>query len=150
VTGDLWQTRDLPILSVIADADREGRRVTSAEIAAQLDMKPKDVRLGLRALVDADYLAGQYVSIGPTDLPGFDYAALRLLERGRRATQQWPPEEAQAALLQAIERLLETTADPAERRNLETFRDAGRDLSIGTLSNLLAAWLRDMTTRGGL
>lgn len=85
----------------------------------------------MRALVQAGYLRG-VESRSPAELFP-QYLALAILERGRRAVGQWPPDAGDAFLI-GPNRLIATESDPEERGTLVRFRDTAGEIGKHALT----------------
>jgi hypothetical protein len=137
---DTWTTRDLLVLEAIARREAEGDAPLNLEqvaAASGLDLQP--VQLALRALADGAYL--EYADW--SDYGGFDAAMIRLREKGRRATGQWPSADPFEGLIALIEtRLLDDTLDEPTKSKLRTFRAGLVDVGKGTATGLLTAYIR--------
>ena len=110
-------------------ARRQTRHDTDG-LPKQSGLDPIAASLGLRALDDAGYVTG----IDVTTMAGLPFAMIevRLRERGRRATAQWPNEDPTKILIHILDERISSAGDSAERTRLEVARDAllgvGRDI----------------------
>jgi hypothetical protein len=139
-----WQTRERPILEAIAQAEEAGedaRRSSAASIAEWTGLPRPTVVAGLRALVDADMITGQDISTHA----GYDLILIRLREKGRRAVGQWPSGDLAGELIRLLEAEAEATADPVERGRIKALISGAVDVGKGTLSDVLAAFIRQST-----
>ena len=137
-----WETRELPILEAIVAAEDKVPDLWAKDIAASTGLPIGDALIGVRALIEAGYVTGARAY--NTGLR-FDNHAIRPLESGRRATRQWPSDDAYAELLALLEvRIQAATGD--DRGRLERLRDAlvgvGRDVVTGVLFALGSGAIR--------
>jgi hypothetical protein len=131
----MWETRDRPLLEAIAAADAEGRRVTySTELVEATGLSPRDTQAGLQALYDAAMIDGADVG----DQVGFDLMDIRLRERGRRASGQWPSHDPYEDFIGLIESRLTSETDPDARSELERLVSSLGGFSKDVIANLLA------------
>lgn len=136
-----WQRRELPILEAIAQAEEKSRACHLSDVAEDTQLPMPTVRAGLKALVDADMITGDDV----TTQEGYDLMMIELREKGRRAVGQWPTGDLVAELIQLLEVRAEATDDAVERGRLRALIDGAADIGKGTLSEILAAFVRQAT-----
>lgn len=110
--------------------------INASTVAKHLELQHVQVTDALHALV-ADGLIGQ---IDGTDLKG--RVDVRVLTpKGRRRAGRWPDSgsQAQAALLSALDQLVEAATTPEERTRRQRFRDAAGGLTKDTLTAVVGA-----------
>lgn len=142
-----WERRDLPILKQVVEAFNRGELVKDARRLAELTgLDQADALRGLEALHQAGYIDGIDAS---TMQDRFALLDIRPLERARRATGDWPAENAYDQLIELLERRIAETDDPDQRTKLIKLRDgvlaAGRDL----ITSVMAAVISGQITGGG-
>lgn len=140
----IWE-RELVLLQAIAQAEQESDEDTdSYRLPEATGLESREAESGLRALFDARFTTG-------TDVSGFDQVfgllAIRLLERGRRAVGQWPPEDQYDAFVAVLEQQISDAATDEERTRLDRIRDAAVGVGRDVLTSVLSAWARQA---GGL
>lgn len=115
---NLWETRELPILRAVADADTRGDEIDSAGVVDATGLDTVQVGRGLEVLVDGDYVFGvDATSMGD---PAPVYLALRLRPAGRSSLGTWDelPERTVAVGDQRIlEVLIASPSDTAKYRD---------------------------------
>jgi DNA-binding IclR family transcriptional regulator len=138
-----WEAREQPLLEAIAE--REGdRQLSNHMLAEATGLEQRTVDIGLRALLDAEYIAAH------NRVAELCYLLdIRLLERGRRAVRQWPPssEAAAEAFVNLVNVQIETASDSVERSKWVRLRDAVTGLGGEAIKQLSIAYLKQM---GGL
>ena len=140
---DTWRSRDLPIVEYVARVDAEGRRALgSEEIARATGLDQRDVRIGLAGLIEAGYLAAAGRLNVPRATPSRDFVNIWPLERARRASGQWPAEDAYDEFVRRLDARLAATDDPGERSRLERLRDSALEVSRHVLGELIADTVR--------
>lgn len=122
---DKWSSRDRLILEAIAAVEDQGDPFASMEdIVDATGLVLDQVRLGLRALLDAEYIAGTVAPLRLNEGAGtFNLTHIRLLEDGRVVTGQWPEADAYEGLIAAIDRRAATCGEE-ERDALDALRGA--------------------------
>lgn len=133
-----WQRRELAILEAVAAAEERGDTVGSAELPVLATLSPQEVERGLSALLEGHYISGVSVA-AEEDCYLLD---VRLRERGRRATGQWPAEGAERVLLDVLQHRIDVTADPEERTRLERLYDAVKSVGVATARELTIAVIK--------
>ena len=120
-----WSSRDRLILEAIAAVEDRGDPFASMEdVVDETGLTLDQVRLGLRALLDAEYIAGTVAPLRLNEGPGtFNFTHIRLLEDGRVVTGQWPEADAYDGLIAAIDRRAATSGEE-ERDALDALRGA--------------------------
>lgn len=131
---ETWFERELPILQAISEADVVGDNLDHAAKNAVPGLDEQVYRRTIQALHDARYIDARFLP-GGGKLHGAH--VVKLLERGRRETRQWPSEDLGEALLDVLERLIETEQDPDRKRQLTGLREKARELGVGMLGNIL-------------
>jgi hypothetical protein len=133
VADPTWARREAPILEAIAARSDAPLGPQSADVVADTGLSELDVSLGLQALEDAAYVTGARMHKNRLKI----YANLRLQERGRRATGQWPADSIDS-LVAVLAARIATEPDAETRSRLERLRDAivgmGRDVAVSVLS----------------
>jgi DNA-binding transcriptional ArsR family regulator len=137
---DLWTLRELPVLDAIAQGEAEGvDMVNFQDLVTVLKMDPQAVARSLEALVDAGYVT----LVDCSSMVGFDALDIRLMERGRRATGQWPSDDPFDALVQVIEaRSVDSGTDELTRTKLRGLLDDLQDVGKATATAVLSAYLQ--------
>ena len=102
------------------------------------------MQLGLRALHESAFIEGNKANINQRI---FDLDDIRLLERGRRAVGQWPPEDHFDAFLEVLNEKIDEAETSAERSKLECVREAALGVGRDVLASVSSAWARQI---GGL
>lgn len=143
-----WEDREQVLLEAIARAEDEedGEPLHSLDSRLQdaTGLTDRDVQLGLRALYEAGYIAGNTPGINQRI---FDMIGIRLLEKGRRKVGQWPPEDQYDAFLAVLEQRIASASSEEERGRLEQMRDVALGVGRDVLASVLSAWARQV---GGL
>jgi len=131
-----WDTREMPILEAVADAEAAGADATNDTIAEATGLEDREIQRGLLALYEAQYLTG--IEAAAEELCYL--INIRLLERGRREVRQWPAENAVDRFVEALSERIEETTDPEERSRLEKLREGalsiGRDVLVAVLTKV--------------
>ena len=83
-----WDERERPILEAIAAAEDADEFVDNDALALATGLPRAQVDNALRGLVEAKYITGADATTGAGS---YELIEIRLRERGRRATGQWPP-----------------------------------------------------------
>jgi hypothetical protein len=147
MAASTWETRERPILEAVASAEAAaGEAITNLdELAAATGLDRQVVLLGTRALREAAFLdaiaAGADFGAEAHD----DFLEIRLLERGRRATQQWPAEDSAAALLELLEQRIAGATDEEEKSRWERLYGAAKSLGGAALKELMIAYIKSRT-----
>jgi len=138
----VWESREVPLLEAIAKSESGPGDNTTESIAELAGLPPRDASLGLRALFEADFITG----IDVTTMAGlpFQLIGIRLHERGRRATGQWPAEEPARVLVEILNARISSAKDEAERTRLEAARDALLDIGKDVLTSVLSSFARQV------
>lgn len=102
------------------------------------------MQLGLRALYEAGYIAGNPQGMSQRI---FDLVEIRLLERGRRVVGQRPPEDQYDAFVAVLEQQIAEAESDEERTRLERMRDVALGVGQDVVASVLSAWVRQF---GGL
>lgn len=143
-----WSNREQPILEAVAEveADTSGP-VHDLDLLEDLTGLDRPVLVaGVRALLEATppYLSALYVG----GFSGDDWLDFGLMERGRRATGQWPPENAAEALLALLEARLDQVDDAEERTRLQRALEGLKGLGGRALEQVTIAYLKQMAGLG--
>lgn len=130
-----WETRELPLLEVIAAAEQEGPTyaLPSDEVGRRAGLDQMAAQMGRRELHRAGYIRGADVS----SHDGWGLINIKLEERGRRQVGQWPSENGYDELIRLLDGRLESTDDEDERGSLRRLRDAATDVGRGAVSALI-------------
>jgi hypothetical protein len=130
-----WATVEQPILETIARLAEDPPG--TSEVVEATSLPEGKVQLALRRLYQADYLTGVDAS---TFDSGFELMRIELLERGLRATGEWPA-DAYDEFVAAVGQAIESESNPVERTKLEKLRDAatavGRDVATALITDVL-------------
>jgi hypothetical protein len=147
VSQNLWETRELPILRVVADADAAGAEIGSEKVADATGLDADQVGRGLAALIDAGHLAG--IDVTTCDDPAPQYLDLRILAKGRAALGTWDrpaPRPTATGSQQILEVLIASPSDTADFRDTieRAIHDWNSEHAIDTGTALLPRrWERD-------
>lgn len=111
-----WETRDLPFLRVAAQRlDTAVPALIATQLADEVGLTPEECFAAARALVQADYLAGNLTG----SQQGLNEVILTALtERGRRAVGIWPAEDSAEAFEAALLEVAARTKDPEQAGRL--------------------------------
>ena len=134
----IWAEREQPILEAVAEAEEQGRSVNNDDISGQTGIGRPALDAGLLALFEGQYLTG--TSAGAEELCYL--LDVRLLERGRRATGQWPSEDAEQALLHLLLSRVEGAVDDADRTRWQRVLDAVKGVSGKALQEFAIAFVK--------
>lgn len=137
-----WDEREQVILEAIADAEVErGEDIERVDKLVDITGLPRvQVLLGVRALRESAYVTAVDAG-GANDTADGDFLAIALLERGRRATGQWPADGGDA-LIKLLESRVAASTTEEERTRWERLRDAAKALGGKALSELSIAYLK--------
>lgn len=111
-----WETRELPILVAIGQAEEAGGNINAAAQGALSDLADQVYVKTIDRLRDAGYIT----TFGVEEYP----MPAGLTERGLRAVGTWPSEDVFRELVKVIEANIDTAPTPQERKKLEGLRDA--------------------------
>jgi hypothetical protein len=137
-----WEQREYILLEFIARAEEEqDEPLVSWLLAASTGLDDRDVQLGLRALYEAGYIAGNDAGINQRT---FDLIDIRLLERGRRAVGQWPSEDTYNAFFDILNERIVAAESDEERTQLEQVRDTALAVGRDVVTSVLSALARQM------
>lgn len=130
-----WETRELPLLDVIAADEEDGPTyaLPSDEVGQRAGLDPMAAQIGLRELHRAGYIRG--VDVSSHD--GWGLINIKLEERGRRAVGQWPSENGYDELIRLLDGRLASTDEEDERSSLRRLRDAATDVGRGVVSAVI-------------
>lgn len=136
-----WFQREQLILEAIRDLeDEHPMQLQNQHIEAATGLSADDVGLGLAALLEGDYVLGN--DYGGLRGVGADLFGARLAPRGRVHVKQWPAEDAQQALLDAVDDALAQTDDPEEQAAGEKVKAGLRGLGTKVLNELALSYAR--------
>ena len=143
---DLWLTVDLPVLTAVAEAEATMSTLHTHfkdwELCEATGLTQEELRKSVLRLVD-----GQYIDATPLRSGGGIVSChIRgVLERGRRATGQWPPDDAYLSLLSLLTEHMEEAPDEVTRSKwrsaIEGVAGLGREVGV----QLTAEWIKRMT-----
>ena len=143
MVDETWLSTDLPLLTAIIEVEREvapGSMIDGGAILAkaQLAMPPDDLTRAVLRLAKADYI--DLVPLhGGGQVLGWHITGAT--ERARRASGQWPPDDAYLSLIQVIQDQIEKSPDEATMGKLRTTLDAllsvGRDVGVDLTAEFL-------------
>lgn len=139
-----WDVREQPILEAIADVEEtQGDNVERIDALVELTgLDRLVVLLGLRALLDAGYVAAIDAGARYRTDEDDDFLDIHLQERGRRAVGQWPSEDSADALLELLSARVSAASTDDERTRWERLLDAAKGLSGKALQDLTIAFLK--------
>lgn len=143
----MWETRELPILRAVADADAAGEEIGSAGVVEATGLDVVQVGRGIEALIDAGHLTG--INVTSNDDPGPQYLDLRVRSAGRAALGSWdePPRPAvPAGRQQILEVLIASPSDTSAYRDTveRAIHDWNSEHAVDTGTALLPRrWERD-------
>jgi hypothetical protein len=138
-----WTDRELPILEAIRSVEEaEGDRISSMDLAKMVGLPEAEVRVGVRALREAGYMAYGQLLGGEQRSWVATFPGLR--EKGRRAVQQWPS-DGLGSLVELIEQRIADATDPEERSKLERLRDGLLGVGQGVATSIISSWLRQLS-----
>lgn len=143
MTQDTWDERDLPILEAVvaAEADNPGGIDRVADLVPRTGLDHQQVLVGVRALKEADFITATDAS-GALEGGLVDFLGIRPLERGRRATGQWPVEDLGTELVDLLDAQVNAASSEDERTKWERLRNAAADIGKSTLTELLVGFAR--------
>ena len=130
---------------MIADAHEAGEgEVRLEQVIERTGFTSIECQQGLRRVVEASppYIVAHFAALGFS--PDNAVMGIRLLERGLRATELWPSEDASDALLAVIEARLAAADTPEERTALQRARDAIKGLAGETLKQVAIAYAKQI------
>jgi hypothetical protein len=148
MVDDTWLSYDLPILTAIVEMEATMNpgmpEFDGHEVARRAGMQfdPEGYNRSLLRLADGAYIDLDVIRAA---LGGTVYCTVRgALQRGRRVTGQWPPDDAYLSLLAIFqERIDEAPDEPTKgrlRAALDGFLGVGKDIGV----DLAAEWLKRM------
>jgi DNA-binding Lrp family transcriptional regulator len=139
VVEDKWYSRALPIMEVVNEYEDEGRDIVAvAEIAETTNLQAQAVLTELKRLVGEGFI-GESVRESFGGVPGAaDLYSPSLREKGARAVNAWPPDDAYDALVTVLDRRLAEETDEDRRGKLQKTRDVVLDVGKGVLTGVLA------------
>lgn len=136
-----WSDLEAPILKAIDQFEDTGSGPDVEEVAEHLDIEPPRVAMGVRRLVDADYVT----AINTSTFEGDHFSNIRLAERGLREVSNWPSEaELIGALVAALSETAEVIDDDDQRSRLQRAGAALGGLSRDVMVQVAA----ELATRG--
>jgi hypothetical protein len=139
---DTWESRELPLLEAIAQADAEGHEYPeSGSLAEKTGLPYVQVQAGLKALLQADMIAGAKINT-PS---GWGLVNISLRERGRIASGAWPSGDVYAELLRVLDDRIAGTKDSEQRNALQRLRGAVVDVGTGVVSAAVYDLLRRLS-----
>lgn len=133
----------MPILRALGRM--EGSAPSSNDTVALVERTGLDVQtvqLGVAALVDAEYVGGAGEAGSLDDVLPY-YLRLQLREKGRRAIEQWPADDATVdGFMDALNTLMSATDDAEEKSKLAKVRDSVASVGKPTMVAVFAAFLK--------
>jgi hypothetical protein len=145
---DKWNEVALPILAYVSRTDFDYEHVTVGELAEAISVDVRSVATELRRLLEGGYLGGELAEyvVAPGGEGCWRMVGTRLTEKGSRAVGPWPPDELYQALVQVLDRQIESAADEGERSKLLRLKGVVRDMGVATMSGVLAELLASGVT----
>lgn len=130
--NETWATVALPTLRWCAEHP-DASELDPAESMPDIDRA--DIDREVARLYEAGYLSGTRTS-GP------DLLRPRLTERGLRAAEVWPPEDAYDGLVHTLDNMIDQADTPETKSRLVKVRDAvgglGRDVGVNVVATFAA------------
>ncbi len=128
------------MLEAIARLEDTPNRNWLPDLVAETGLDLGTVNQSLRRL------DGEYVTFKPLNVAQEPYPPrvldVRLLPKARRAIKQWPsPEDALAAVVEALQAAADETEDPEEKSALRKAAGALPRLSVDVATNLVATFI---------
>jgi len=127
---------DLPLLKAIAAATADCRETSLHDLVLATGFSFDETAWSLEDLADAGFIEARF-NRGDDRIIAAN--GIRLLEKGRRATGVWPPEQMYQALLDALEQMIEEEPDPVQKSKLQKLRDAAASVGADIVSNLVVS-----------
>jgi hypothetical protein len=148
VVDETWLSIDLPILTAIVELE-------AAMNPGVFEYVPDRIIEQAGIEIDSDgYIrslvrlaGGSYLDVEISRYSGGGIACevMGALERGRRVTGQWPPDDAYLSFISLLQERIDAAPDEPTRSRLRTALDAflgvGRDIGV----DLAAEWLKRMS-----
>jgi hypothetical protein len=147
MVNETWLSTDLPLLAAIVEVEREVPPGSMIDARAVLDkagltMESDDMTHAVLRLAEGDYV-DVVLNKGGGQILGWYIVGAK--ERARRATGQWPPDDAYLSLIQVVQEQMEGASDEATKGKLRTVLEgllsAGRDIGV----DLTAEYLKRIT-----
>jgi len=138
VAEDKWYSRALPIMEVVTGYEDEGRDiVTVGEIAEATGLQSQAVLTELNRLVSEGFVAERVEENFGGDPGAADLYNPSLREKGARAINAWPPDNAYDALVTVLNRELSEETNEVRRTKLQKIRDAVVDVGKEVITRVL-------------
>jgi hypothetical protein len=139
-----WNDREQLILDALRAAeDERGEDLERVNTVVELTgLSRVQAVLGVRALWEAGYVDAVDAGGASATDGDNDFLAIRLLERGRRATGQWPADNAADALLDLLREHVDNAATDEERTRWQRVLDAAKGLGAKALEELAIGYLK--------
>ncbi len=144
--GDIYFSRDFPVLAAIARWEEQGRagNLEPHTIAEEIGRPRAEIILSVGRL----YRAG-FVDCADTSTHGGEnYIIVRLTASGLQESGLWPkPADLSGALTEVLRREIEATAssDPERSRRLKVVLDYLSDIGSSFLAKLTAELLKNLS-----
>jgi len=137
---DVWRSRDLPVLALIAARIDRGEPVGEPEISRTLGADPDVVAAAFRSLARSGLIEGPRLANGNIQF------VMDVSARAYQLTGLHPnPDERVDKLLELLDDAIAKSADEHERTALQAVRanlgDVGKQTIAGILSALIAAYV---------
>lgn len=136
MTENLWESRALPILRLIAKVESTpGAVLTVGDISESTDISPQFVVPEVRRLIDEGYIPGELKPLfSGGDVRPWYLTEARLTGKGARAVEIWPGVD---DVLAVLSRLAETETDPEKRSKFQRLASTVKDVGIQVVSEVL-------------
>ena len=134
---NLWETRALPILKVVAAHEAEHPFLDIGSLADETGIPPELIIPEVERLLGDGYLPGQLqrLASGGDPRPWFLTEA-RLTGKGARALEIWPRGD---AILATIEELAATEPDLEKRSKLQKLGGTVKEVGVQVVSEVIVA-----------
>jgi hypothetical protein len=134
-----WEDREIPILDAIAQAEEGGAAPDFDDLVEATGLDSQTIQQGVQALHDAEYVTGLDSSAGGI---GFRLIEMRLLERGKRQTGQWPAEDNFEDFVRLLKQRIEEADDPETKRGLQRVLETVTGVGSNVLAGVLLAYVK--------
>jgi hypothetical protein len=142
VAESTWQRLALPILEAVATLERPESGASTDDLALATGLDHSVVAAETLILIDSGYLSGYDFS----DPANIRVINVRLRERGKVETGQWPSDDPTELLFDRLDVLIES-ADEKEKPKLIAVRDSIFALGKSATTALITAWIKDVVLR---
>lgn len=141
--GDVWASRDYPVLLAIAEVVDQGGNISVDQMAEKTGLSTEDCYLAARSLDVNGYLQ----SVSYTS--GRHIRVTRISASAYRATGLHPdPADAASSLVHILEQAAEKTTDAAEKSKLQRAAGAVGEVGGTLLGTFLSAYAAKITGLG--